>query len=461
MPGRTRRSAGSERSSTRPGRTSPRDPGSPPPAAAGLRGRARLVRRGAARRACCRERDRADERLLLAQGRDPRASLPRAGPGRPLRLSTGMARVVVLDRETGEAFTVDIGDENPVAVYVPGHHRARLRGAHGSPLLLPRHPRVRPGGSGRARHLLGRPARQAPVEHGQPDPVGAGRDPPNRAPAASSAPRSGRPSPTRRRRTRAELDVTEPIALDYGPSSCSTRPPGRTSTAPRRDEEGALARERGGDAERRRARRARRLLLVRLRLRRGEARALRRVGRAGAARRLRAREASGRAGGAEGLDRQELLALRLDRAQLRADDARARRGAGRGAGRRRPAWAARRTSATSLPRRGARARCPGGVWHVAAEGEATWAEFAEAIFDEAGIDCRVVRISTAELGRPAPRPPIRCFGASARGARASALARGPAGVPRPHVTIPAGLEWWRGEPGGRHGSPLHGTRTRR
>jgi dTDP-4-dehydrorhamnose 3,5-epimerase-like enzyme len=32
----------------------------------------------------------------------------------------GMARVVVLDRETGETFTEDIGDENPVAVYIPG-----------------------------------------------------------------------------------------------------------------------------------------------------------------------------------------------------------------------------------------------------------------------------------------------------------------------------------------------------
>jgi dTDP-4-dehydrorhamnose 3,5-epimerase-like enzyme len=32
----------------------------------------------------------------------------------------GMARVVVLDRETGETFTEDIGDENPVALYVPG-----------------------------------------------------------------------------------------------------------------------------------------------------------------------------------------------------------------------------------------------------------------------------------------------------------------------------------------------------
>jgi dTDP-4-dehydrorhamnose reductase len=47
---------------------------------------------------------------------------------------------------------------------------------------------------------------------------------------------------------------------------------------------------------------------------------------------------------------------------------------------------------------------PRGVWHVAAEGKATWAEFAAAIFDEAGLECRVVPIPTKELGRPAPRP---------------------------------------------------------
>ena len=34
----------------------------------------------------------------------------------------GSVRVVVLDRTTGETFTEDIGDENPVAVYVPGIH---------------------------------------------------------------------------------------------------------------------------------------------------------------------------------------------------------------------------------------------------------------------------------------------------------------------------------------------------
>lgn len=35
---------------------------------------------------------------------------------------TGMARVVVLDRTSGEAFSLDIGEQNPVAVYVPGRH---------------------------------------------------------------------------------------------------------------------------------------------------------------------------------------------------------------------------------------------------------------------------------------------------------------------------------------------------
>ena len=34
----------------------------------------------------------------------------------------GMVRVVVLDRMTGEAFSEDIGDENSVAIYVPGIH---------------------------------------------------------------------------------------------------------------------------------------------------------------------------------------------------------------------------------------------------------------------------------------------------------------------------------------------------
>jgi dTDP-4-dehydrorhamnose reductase len=47
---------------------------------------------------------------------------------------------------------------------------------------------------------------------------------------------------------------------------------------------------------------------------------------------------------------------------------------------------------------------PYGIWHVAADGDCTWAEFAEAIFEEAGLRCSVRRITTADLGRPAPRP---------------------------------------------------------
>jgi dTDP-4-dehydrorhamnose 3,5-epimerase len=34
----------------------------------------------------------------------------------------GTARVVVLDRASGETFTEDIGEDNPVAIYIPGHN---------------------------------------------------------------------------------------------------------------------------------------------------------------------------------------------------------------------------------------------------------------------------------------------------------------------------------------------------
>ena len=47
---------------------------------------------------------------------------------------------------------------------------------------------------------------------------------------------------------------------------------------------------------------------------------------------------------------------------------------------------------------------PLGLWHLAAEGDCTWAEFATAVFEEAGVDARVRPISSAELGRPAARP---------------------------------------------------------
>ncbi len=49
---------------------------------------------------------------------------------------------------------------------------------------------------------------------------------------------------------------------------------------------------------------------------------------------------------------------------------------------------------------------PYGVWHVAAAGDCTWADFAEAIFEVAGLPCRVRRISSAEFGAKAQRPAV-------------------------------------------------------
>jgi len=47
---------------------------------------------------------------------------------------------------------------------------------------------------------------------------------------------------------------------------------------------------------------------------------------------------------------------------------------------------------------------PPGLWHLAAEGECTWADLAETVFEEAGLACRVRRIGSADLGRAAQRP---------------------------------------------------------
>jgi dTDP-4-dehydrorhamnose reductase len=50
------------------------------------------------------------------------------------------------------------------------------------------------------------------------------------------------------------------------------------------------------------------------------------------------------------------------------------------------------------------AELPFGVYHVAADGDCTWAEFAGAIFEEAGLSCHVREISSAEWGARAKRP---------------------------------------------------------
>ena len=100
---------------------------------------------------------------------------------------------------------------------------------------------------------------------------------------------------------------------------------------------------------------------------------------------------------------------------------------------------------------------PHGTYHVAAAGECTWAEFAEAIFEEAGLDCRVRRITTAELGRPAPRPANSVLRSERGAPRAPALARGPSCLPSPSLKakswdqvpgrVPAGDMSWDHGPG--------------
>ena len=59
---------------------------------------------------------------------------------------------------------------------------------------------------------------------------------------------------------------------------------------------------------------------------------------------------------------------------------------------------------------------PPGVYHTAGAGSVTWAGLARAIFEEAGIDCRVRPITTGELGRPAPRPAAAPLAATRPGA---------------------------------------------
>ena len=84
----------------------------------------------------------------------------------------GMVRVVVLDRETGEDFTEDIGDDNPVAIYVPGMHAHGYEALTDCLFCVSRDRGVRRREPGRARHPLGRRARPPALEHAIADSVG-------------------------------------------------------------------------------------------------------------------------------------------------------------------------------------------------------------------------------------------------------------------------------------------------
>ena len=127
----------------------------------------------------------------------------------------GMVRVVVLNRETGETFTEDIGDENPVAIYVPGLHAHGYEALTDCSLLLPRHRGVRPRRPRRARRSRGTTrasstsgARDRRFSRSGTRP----RRPDHRRGRASSAARSPRLFPEALALDRAEWDVTLPAA---------------------------------------------------------------------------------------------------------------------------------------------------------------------------------------------------------------------------------------------------------
>ena len=118
-----------------------------------------------------------------------------------------------------------------------------------------------------------------------------------------------------------------------------------------------------------------------------------------------ARSCTGRQRRAAGVDRALVVALRADRAATSSGRCCGLRPSGTKCPSSTISAARRPTSAISPPPPGRSSHLPYGVYHVAAEGDATWADFAEAIFEEAGLDARVRRVATAELVLPeAPRP---------------------------------------------------------
>ena len=208
------------------------------PARAAHRGRARLVH-GADARERAAEAGPAGEPRALAAGRDPRrCTTTSAARTTSSSASQGMVRVVVLDRETGETFTEDIGDENPVAIYVPGTH------AHGYEaltdclfcyLVTEEYDAGRPR---RARRSLGR-SRASSTSGARDRRSSRTRDSGRGVLITGAGGQLGHALaeafPRRARLTRARLGRAPSRrrpALEASSSSC-TRPPGRTSTAPR------------------------------------------------------------------------------------------------------------------------------------------------------------------------------------------------------------------------------------
>ena len=145
----------------------------------------------------------------------------------------GTARVVVLDRSTGETFTEDIGDENPVAIYVPGILAHGFEALTDS-LLLPRHARSTTPPIPTSKHSPGT-IRASGSCGARRSPILSARD--RRVLVTGAAGQLGHALleafPDARGLTRADWDVTLPAPPGSRPSWCCTRRRGRTSTGPR------------------------------------------------------------------------------------------------------------------------------------------------------------------------------------------------------------------------------------
>ena len=258
------------------------------------------------------EADPPGEPLPLAQGRDPRAALPRAGAGRPLRLPVrDGARRRARPRHRRGLHGGHRRRQSRRRLRA-GHPRARVRGADG----------LRSSRTS-SRRSTTRPTPTSTESRGTTSASGICGARHRRSCRHATRRRNRRRRPAGRGAVRGVPRCTRADARGLGrdPAAAAARP-GRSRAAcggvdrRRRGRVGAAG---GGRGERRRhaargrARRAARPLLHRLRLRRAQARAVRRVGRAESAVGVRADEAARRGGRRRRrVDRAQLVAVRLD-----------------------------------------------------------------------------------------------------------------------------------------------------
>src|SRR6188508_2130875 len=404
-PAPTRRFPSSVRWSRRPARTSPHEGRRSDPAPA-LRGRARLVHRA---RACLAVAAAVatDERLVFTARRDSRPALPRARAGRPLRLPAGDgARRRARPRERRDVHRGHRRRELRGRLH-PRSLRARLRGAHRSPLLLPRDRGVRPFGPRRERDRVERPARRASLEHVVADPVATGS---RRVVLTGAGGQLGRALVDTFSQDelvalrRADWDVTLPAPPMLAPDLVLHAAAWTDVDGAESDPQEAAAVNVGGTQNAASlgaplvyystdyvfAGRKREPYVESD----GPA-ALSAYGRtklhgeAAAGDRAWVARSSWLFGPTSHNFVRTMLRLGAERDEVAVVDD--QRGC--------PTYVGH--LAAAIP---AIVELPFGTYHVAAAGDCTWADFAEAIFEEAGVACRVRRITTEEFAPKAPRP---------------------------------------------------------